>query len=195
MRAMPHGQFCVGNCDELGRWLPGAFAANTLLYTWGHIAARCIGRGEVAYKVAAMYLEFENNAGAVAAPAFSPADGIDYYNNLATSPDRDYIRAALDTTPQIVVAPGYEAYLAPDLGNRVDFAAQTSATAGVHGKPFSAAASSKVFGVALVATPAFQDPTADILLARGYYDPSLQIPKVSSTMRALYRILFGEGLG
>jgi hypothetical protein len=186
----PIGEFAVWNADRPGP-RSVVFRPNLFLDTWGHVAARCIARGEVAYKVAAMYMEFVNSATPVAAPTFTAQDGIDYYNNLASEPDRDYVRVALDMTPQVVVAAGYESVLPPDLGNAVVFAALTGATVGVHGTPFTAGASSRIVGVALAATPDPQDPTADILLARGYYAADQQVPKAGSLVRALYRVIFG----
>jgi hypothetical protein len=195
---MALGEYCLFEIDEHGTWHP-LFArprANTFLYTWGHIAARCVGQGDRSYRVSTMYLEFQNGgvAGAIAAPAFLPEDNVEYYNGLASSPDRDYLRIPIEATPTIVVAPGYEGYLPPDRGNRVVFAAQTGGSAGVHGKPFSDGAGSVVFGIALVATPVLADATADIILARGYYGAGDQVIKTARQLGAIYRVTFGEDL-
>jgi hypothetical protein len=193
---MPTGEYCLFERDDSGLWTPrfAAFRPNLLLYTWGHIAAQAIGRGDRNYRVSTVYLEFENNPGVVAAPSVAAGDGVGYYNALASSPNRDYLRVPIEAMPSIVVAPGYEAFLPPETGNRAVFAVQTGGTQGVHGKPFSEAASSRVFGIALAATPVLNDATADILLARGYYDPGEQVPKTARQLGAIYRITFGEDM-
>jgi hypothetical protein len=193
---MPKGDYCLFEIDEHGVWhaLFRQFRPNTLLYSWGHLAAQCLGRGDRAYALRTVYLEFENNAGAIAIPTFRPEDGIEYYNSLASSPTRDYLRVPIEAAPAIVVAPGYETYLDPERGNRIVVAVQTGGTQGVHGKSFSDAVSSKVFGIALVATPVYQDATTDILLARSYYAPDEQVPKTGRQLGALYRITFGDDL-
>jgi hypothetical protein len=186
--AMPLGEFACASGDRPF----STFRANNFLYTYGHIAARCIGLGQEAWKVSAIYLEFDNSGISPASPpAYDLDEGIEYYDGLASSVDRDYVRVPLDSTPSIVVAPGYESLLAPDRGNRIVCSAQTSATQGAGGKPFTAGAGSVVFGLALAATPAPDDPAADVLLARGYYATDQQVPKVDTVMRTQYRITFG----
>jgi hypothetical protein len=193
---MLQGEYCLYEIDEQGVWLPrfAAFRRNAFLYTWGHLAAQSLGRGDRNYRISTMYLEFQNGAtpGSVAPPAFDPDDGVEYYDALASSPNRDYLRVPIEATPNIVVAPGYEALLPPDQGNRVIFAVQTGGTQGVHGKPFSEGVGSVVFGIALVATPVLNDATADILLSRHYYDPADQVPKAARQLSAVYRVTFGE---
>jgi hypothetical protein len=191
---MAQGEYCLFEIAEDGTWSPcfDGFRRNTLLYTWGHLAAQCIGRGDRRYHIAVMYLEFENSSDTIAVPIFHPEDGVEYYDGLASSPNRDYLRVPIEASPNIMVAPGYEALLAPDLGNRIVFAAQTGSGVGIHGKPFSDGAGSKVFGIALAAAPSLADPTADILLARGYYDPADQITKTARQLAAVYRITFGD---
>lgn len=195
---MPNGEYCLFEEGDDGRWVPrfAAFRENLFLYTWGHLAAQCLGRGDRNYRISTMYLEYQNGvaAGQVVSPTFTADDGIEYYDSLASSPDRDYIRAPIEATPSIVVAPGYETLLPPELGNRAIFSVQTGGTQGVHGKAFSDAVGSVVYGIALVATPAIDDATADILLARGYYDPAEQVPKTARQLSAVYRVTFGEAL-
>jgi hypothetical protein len=192
MRVMPKGEYCLFEIDGRGvaTPAPAGFRPNTLLYAWGHAVAQSLGRGDRSYRISTIYLEFENNAGVIAAPAFDPEDGIDYYNALASNPARDYLRVPIESTPAIDVGVGFEAFLPPDRGNRVIFSAQTGNRLGVHGKQFSEAVSSKVFGVALAATPVLNDATADIVVARGYYAPADQIPKTARQLGIVYRITF-----
>lgn len=191
---MPTGEYCLFDVDDRGVWTPrfASFRPNLLLIGWGHVAAQAVGRGDRNYRISTMYLEFQNTSDPVSAPAFDAGDGVEYYNALASSPDRDYLRVPIESAPSIVVAPGYESVLPPDRGNRVVFSAQTGSGAGVHGKPFSEGASSKVFGIALVATPVLNDATADIVVARGYYAADEQIPKTARQLGAVYRVTFKE---
>jgi hypothetical protein len=168
--------------DATGLWTPlhHLFTPNTLLYTWGHIVSRCVGMGDPAYRVSVMYLEFENNQGAISVPSFGRQDGLQYYMDLSSSPVRDYLRVPVRPYPDIVVAPGFEQWLDPDQGNQCDFFAQSQGTTGVHGRPFSDGVHSKVFGVALAAAPVATDPSQDVLFSRSYYQPQDQVPKVPS---------------
>jgi hypothetical protein len=177
------GEHLAGYVDErTGIWTPAhtTFTRNTLLYTWGHIAARCIGRGNREYRIAFMYLEFENVAGAAAVPAVGREDGLDYYSGLASSPSRDFLRVAIRPMPDITVAAGYETFLGEYVGNKCTFFAQSQGAAGIHGKPYADTVNSKVVGVALAAAPVQADWTQDVLLSRGYYDAAKQIPKTAN---------------
>lgn len=175
-----HLACCVD--ERTGIWTPlhAAFTPNTLLYTWGHVAARCIGRGNREYRLTVMYLEYENTAGAATVPAVAREDGLEYYSGLASVPNRDFLRVPLRPLPDITVAAGYEAYLGEYLGNKCTFFAQSQGTAGTHGKPFSDAVSSKVIGVALAATPVPADWTQDVPFSRSYYASEKQIPKTAN---------------
>ena len=78
------------------------------------------------------------------------------------------------------MAPGFEQFLPPDQGNCCVFFAQSQGPSGVHGRPFSDGVNSHVFGIALVASPAPNDPSQDVIFARSYYAPEHQVPKVPS---------------
>lgn len=154
-------------------WLPGTyvwrgeFGANLVMYDWATIVAENLRNEPTGknYSIAGMYLEFENNAGApVSPPSFGREDGKSYYDSLSTSSNRDYLRvslagAILDST-DATKFPG---------GNRLQFIAQSSGVAGVHGKTFSDTVSSRVFGGALVAMPDPSDDTQDLVFSRFYF--------------------------
>lgn len=148
--------------------------SNLLLYTWAHVACRCIGLGQPEYKIGAMYIEYKNVAAPgdlVAVPTFDRSAGLSYYNGLPAG--QDFIRAGLLSAPQLSIAPGFEAYFTNGVsGNRLTFSAKTSGTTGVLGRAFSDTAKSKVFGVALVATPSVNDRSQDVIFARTYFDGS-----------------------
>ena len=158
---------------------------NQIQYDWGHVAARCIGQGDRSYRVNAIYIEFENVAVStdpVTAPTYGRDEGQSYYQDLVLSSNRDFIRAPLLVEPGISIADGFDTYFTDgESGNRVTFHTQTQGSTGFHGKTFSAAANSKVFGAALVATPDFADPTQDQIFARTYFAAGDQVLKLASS--------------
>lgn len=178
--AVASGEYDVGYVGP-GGWRHLFTKRNLLLYTWGYVAAKCVGQGDATFKVAAAYLEYENvtnPSDAVSVPSYGRADGLSYYDGLGAN--RDFLRVALAGTPSIDVSPGYESYFTTG-GNRVTFDLQSSGTAGVLGRPFSDANNSKACGVALVATPSPADRTQDVILARGYFDVADQPLKLAGS--------------
>ena len=180
-----------------GRWAehPCAVGDNRFMYTWGFLVAKALGQRDPRYGINAFYLEFENVASpsdTVSVPSFNLQDDRTYYDGLASSPTRDYVRAALDINPLIDIAPGYEAYFPPGQGNRVTIVGQTYGDAGVHMKAFDSTFNSKVCGVALVAAPVWGDLTQDVLFSR-YYWPTMQqqIVGVTGQFGLRYPIIFG----
>jgi len=172
------------NARPSGLLVPTHAVSNQIQYSWGFIAARAIGLGDSDYQVAAMYFEFENVASPgdpVTVPTFDRSEGLDYYDDLSGSGTKDYIRAALVSTPMIGVKTGYESYFGTNEGNKLTFFALTSGATGVHGKTFSDSVNSKVYGLALVATPVFADPTQDVIFARTYFQSSEQVVKEASS--------------
>lgn len=161
---------------------------NQLQYAWGVAAAQCLGKGNRDYRISAMYLEYENVASPedpVTPPVYGRGDGLDYYQNLAFDSARDFLRIPLLTEPSLGVEAGYEDHFGEGEGNRLTFYAQSQGIAGFHGKPFSDGANSKVFGVALVATPVFNDPARDVVTNRTYFDPPDQALKMAASQFGL----------
>ncbi len=163
-------------------WKPlTGFEHNDFLYEWGAIFANLLTRRGLNYGIGGMYIEFENTASPgdpVSAPAFTrdAGEGVEYYNGLALSSDRDYLRVPLvastiDSTDEANFPKG----------NRPIFFAQTSGVEGVHGKPFSDVNNSTVFGGALVAFVDADDPTRDIVLSRFYVSTARQQVKLSTS--------------
>ena len=167
------------------RVVPLFVQKNQIQYSWGMIAAQCIGLGDRKYRVNAMYLEYENVADpdtAITIPTYDRGEGRDYYPNLAFTANRDFLRVPLLFQPSIGIEPGFEDFFTDGFdGNRLTFHTQSQGTTGVNGKPFSSGVNSKIFGVALVATPEFEDPTKDIIFARTYFDVADQTPKLASS--------------
>ena len=172
---------------------------NLWVYSWGVIAARCLGFGNsgdnLDYRVRTLFLEFENVASpgdAVAVPTISREEGIGYYDDLSGSLVRDYLRIPLLLRPTLSIEDGYEDYISEDEGNVLRFAGDTTGmSAGRHGVVFSNALNSKIFGIGLAASPYPDDPTRDIVYARDYYEVSEQFVKpVSGVVATSYNLKF-----
>lgn len=175
----PRGRARLSIVDPLHGWLAVApWKSNLVMYDWATIAAYGLGQGNANYKVAAMYLEFENNGGAaVTAPTYDRSGGLSYYNGtLASSPNRDYLRV-----PLIAATVTSDNPTNFPQGDLVTFYAQSSGSVGVHGKTFSDTVSSRVFGAALVATPLFSDAAQDLVFSRIYWPSTSQQIKLPSS--------------
>jgi len=167
---------------------------NQIQLGWGSIVAFLLsGRRE--YRVNSMYIEYENVANPedpVTPPVFGREEGREYYEELAFSAARDFLRVPLLVDPQIGIAPGDEANFTEGVdGNKLTFFTQSQGTVGFHGKPFSTAVNSKIIGVALVSTPELADPSRDIVFSRSYFDivnQELKLP--SSQVGITWDILF-----
>ncbi len=170
----------IGGCP-VGWRRATDFTHNDFLFEWGAIFANLLMRKGVNYGIGGMYLEFANVASPgdiVTPPDFTryPENGVDYYNGLSTSPDLDYLRVPLvATTLQVSDTTKFPK------GNQPTFFAQTRGLVGVHGKPFSDANNSVVFGGALVAFVDDADPTQDIVLSRFYLASDKQQPKLATS--------------
>lgn len=170
--------------EQSGLLTPVGSHANQIQFGWGLIAAQTIGRGNRKFRLAAMYIEYENMgdpSDPVTVPTYTRSEDRAYYDELFDNPARDYLRVPILQDPTIGVVPGFENVFPDDVGNRLTFYAQTAGVAGVTGKPFSAAANSKVCGAALVATPEPGDYTQDVIFSRTYYDVGDQTVKLPSS--------------
>jgi hypothetical protein len=166
--------------EPVRRSLTG-WCKNDVLFGWAGNTGKLLTQGATNYRISGMYLEFENNAGApVPVPAFDRSGGLSYYQQLAASPTRDYIRvpitaATLESSDEV---------LFPD-GNVMTFFAQTRGTEGVHGKPFSDAVDSRIYGGGLVAIVDEADDTQDIVFSRFYFEAADQQIKLPSSQIGL----------
>lgn len=172
-------------CRQHGRMEPLFRKENQIQYAWGAVATRCIGLGDRNFRINAMYVEYENVADPedpVTPPTFGRDEDRSYYGDLALSGTRDFLRVPLLLQPSIGIETGFEDYFIEGVsGNLLTFHAQTQGTVGFHGKSFNDGVNSKVFGVALVATPVFADPSQDIVFARTYFDTEDQTSKLASS--------------
>lgn len=135
---------------------------NIIPYQGADVLARILA-GDASYVPGAMFFEFENTAGSPTVPTPLRSEGIDYYlSDLALEATKDYVRAPLVVTPAISASGSdYD-------GNQVTFFAVTSGLTGIHGKTFDQSVNSKVYGVALAATPEPTQYTQDKLFSRSY---------------------------
>lgn len=168
--------------NEKGLWTPKSSFHNQIQWSWGEIACKLFGDGLSEYKISGMYIEFENVASpgdTVTAPSFDRSEGIEYYSSLSASPSRDFLRVQLISSPKASLITGYEESAVNV--NQLTFYAQSSGSLGIHGKTFSVAANSTVFGLALVAMPKWEDRTKDLIFAREYYPTAYQVLKQASS--------------
>jgi hypothetical protein len=111
------------------------------------------------------YLEFVNGP-SVEPPDIHPAESTGYYDRLNSTSDRDYLRC-----------PILSHVVKQDTDGRgiLTLVIVSDGETGVHGKPFSAGAGSRVYGLALAASQT--NRRGDLLFARHYYDRSDQVEK------------------
>jgi hypothetical protein len=179
MAKKPTGWTQLGIVDDDGVWTPRSrIVCNARMASSGLIAARCLGFGDMAYKIAVAYMEFANLSDpttTVSTPSPNKGDSLSYYTGLSSSPNADYLRLPLRVSPALGVFAGNEAYFPNGGGDLLSFFIQSAGNVGMNGKPFGPAHNSKVYGVALVATPVPNDATQDILYSRAYYGASDQL--------------------
>jgi len=166
---------------------------NTTLADFCFAAARCCALRDQNYALRYCYVEYENVASPstpVVVPsvtATNPDHARPYYDGLALSASKDYLRVPLTAAPTLAAAPSFAAYFSqrPGDGNIALLQAQTAGTAGVYGRAFSDTANSRVYGIAIAAAPVPQDPTRDIVVLRAYYAAGQQQLKLASGQIAI----------
>jgi len=176
------GRYTIWAVSDSGLWTPLFSHENTLMTTWGFVACKLFGFGDVDYRISKMYIEYYNVSSptdTVTVPTYTKNDSRTYYDNL--SAPADYLRVPLMSNPAIHVASGYESVFTEGVdGNELTFTGMSTGTVGMHGVPFSASANSKVYGIALVAAPAASDKSRDVIVTRGYYPTTKQQLKQAS---------------
>lgn len=159
-------------------WTPRTeLKRNIVLYQWATVTAKLLTTGQANYRVAGMYLEFENVASpgdTVSVPTFDRTRSVEYYDNLADSATKDYLRVPLTATQLLSEGAGLSQ-------NQIVFFARSSGTLGVHGKSFSDASNSVIFGASLVAFVDNNDATQDLLFSSFYFDVADQQPKLATS--------------
>jgi hypothetical protein len=162
---------------------------NTIMTDGGDCMARLLA-GDFRYKLAYMYMEFENLSDPSddpVVPSYTPADGVEYYNSLEVHPSQDFLRVPLLTSPSF--SPSASGYA----GNVVTFVALSGGfVAGNWGKPFSEASVSAVFGGALAAAPTGLQQ-GDMIFARNYPTGAKIIKPSGEQIVMQWSIEFGAG--
>lgn len=168
--------------DLPGRWCdPTPWQDNLMPKSYAKAICELLRRAPDGkqYGIGAMYLEFENNGGAAVSPPSLDRDtggDLAYFDALGDSPTRDFLRVPLSGVTLSSTDPDQFPH-----GNKLTYFAQTSGIAGVHGKAFSAAQQSRVYGGCLVATPEADDRTQDIIVHRFYFtDAAKQLIKLDN---------------
>lgn len=165
------------NVSNDNSWTKLSESSNQIQWGWGEIACYLFGDGNANYKINAMYVEFENTAYVPTTPSYDRVEGVEYYENLSLSATKDFLRVPLIASPSKSLASGYSNINF----NQLTFIAQTTGTQGIHGKTFSDTVNSKVYGLALVAAPVWNDRTQDLIFARKYYNTVDQVAKQASS--------------
>ena len=135
------------------------------LYLYGGADIACALVSGLPFRIATMYMEFENLASPtdpIVPPTYDRTGGIGYYTSLAAP--RDFLRIPITIQPtrQSSDPALYQ-------GNRVSFFALTAGTIGQHGLPFSDTVNSAVFGAALCASPDPATQANDVVWSRAYF--------------------------
>jgi len=185
------GHVSVWRVDEnTGLKLPLFSQSNQIQYGWGFIAAKQLGYrrqpDRLDYHISAMYIEYENIDPELelSTPSFGRNVDITYYNALIDSTTRNFIRVPLSIEPALSVSAGYDANLPVNqAGNQLTFFAQTSEARVVYEgetKQFSSSRNSRVYAAALVAAPALNDRSKDVIFARTVFSGANQVTKEAS---------------
>jgi hypothetical protein len=183
------GKIKLWRVPETGPKILLASQPNQIQFSWGFVAAQQLGRRRSAerpdYAISALYIEYENQDDpeepVAVASSFVRSLGVEYYNAMSDSADRDFLRVPIIIEPAITVSSGYEANLPVNQqGNQLTFFVQTAGAFGANGLPFSHTVNSKVFAAALVAAPVFSDRTKDVVFARTVLNVDNQITKEAS---------------
>ena len=163
-------------------WTPQTeFKKNLVLNQWATIVAKLLTSGDARYRIAGMYLEFENTASPgdpVSAPTLNRTRDVTYYDNLSGSGVRDYLRVSMTATQLLSNGSGFN-------NNQMIFFARSQGTTGVHGKTFSDSVNSTMFGASLVAFVDNNDATQDLLLSSFYFEIADQQQKLSTSQVGL----------
>lgn len=170
------GELVKSYGDEF--WVPVTnYKPNMVLFEWAGIVSRLLTAGSANYRIAGMYLEYENVASpgdTVSPPTITRSRDITYYNGLSDSASKDYLRVPLTATQITSEGGDY-------VNNQMLFFARSSGTTGVHGKPFAAANNSVIYGASLVSFIDNADATQDLLFSSFYFDTVDQQPKLATS--------------
>lgn len=161
------------------------YKRNLVLYQWAEITSKLLTTGDGRFRIGGLYLEFENTTNPgdpVALPSFDRTRNVEYYNELAGSTTRDYLRVPLTASPISSAGTGLS-------HNQIMFLARSGGVAGVHGKPFSHASNSVIIGASLVAFIDATDATRDLLFSSFYFAVEDQQQKLATSQVGIEWVL------
>jgi len=144
-----------------GKVYKEVFSKNLVLYGGADILAKLLA-GNSNYAISGLYIEYDNAGGTPTPPAFDRSADKSYYDGLISDPNRDYLRVSLAAAPLFTASSSDYDF------NRLTFLGISDGTVGVHGKVFSSAANSTVFGAALYCAVDPSDSSQDLIYARTY---------------------------
>lgn len=138
--------------------------------------------GNSKYTPKYLYLEFANSETEVAVPE-SVEEGRSYYDSLSLSDSVGYLRIPITIAPTV-----------DEVNGKVIYTVLVTSIESVNGVRFSSGDNSRIYGVALVAAPAPDDPTQDIVFAREYFRGTRQLSAVDNqTFCFSFQLLVSKG--
>ena len=165
--------------DEI--WTPCTqLKPNLVVYEWTQLVSKLLTTGDSRYRIAGMYLEFENKASSgatISIPTFDRTRNVTYYTSMMPSVGglaRDYLRVPLTANQTLSVGTGLT-------NNQLIFFARSSGTAGVKNTPFDSTNNSTIFGASLVAFVDATDATRDLVLSSFYFAAGDQQQKLPTS--------------
>lgn len=161
---------------------------NLIPYSGADILASLIA-GTPSLNVSAMYMEYENLADpgdTPSIPTYDRTEGIEYYNGLSSSPNKDFLRIPITVSPDISSSDEdiYD-------GNVVTFFAVSEGLAGFHGKAFGPSSNSAVYGAGLISSPDPSDQSLDRLFARTYTGINKILKETGFEIGITWQVRFG----
>lgn len=176
------GKVRAHRVDSAQLWTPvTALRPNLVLYQWAQITAKMLATGDSRYRLGGMYLEFENLASpgdSISPPSFERDRTIEYYDDLAGNATRDYLRVPMTAIQTLSSGDGLSQ-------NELVCFARSSGLSGVHGKSFSYASNSVIYGASLAAFVDATDSTQDLLFSCFYFETADQQPKLATSQVGL----------
>lgn len=178
------GSFRIGMIDRLDKESGVEHGHNIVTYEGIDLLGKLLAGRD--YTVNTMYMEFTNGVAPSITP--DPAEGRAYYAALDTGLSAsDYLRIPLSVEPSLESTDPTKF----ETNRAMFFAMSTGQTAGLGGHLFSAAETSKVYGVALVAAPDPNDASQDIVYSRSY-DFTPKQKQVDEEISIIWSQVFGE---
>lgn len=159
-------------------WTPCTqLQSNLVVYEWTQLVSKLLVTGDSRYRIAGMYLEFENTSSpgaSISPPTVDRTRNVQYYTALSGSASRDYLRVPLTANQVLSAGTGLT-------NNQLILFARSSGVAGVHGKTFASGSNSTIFGASLVAFVDATDATRDLVFSSFYFATGDQQQKLPTS--------------